>query len=169
MLNSDSYSFNSPSTFSSAGQLTEVTRLIHDESGDGPVTFDKNSQILTIPFRRIFHRRSPKIKGFWIIFWIKEVPVLRCLLQIAHVESVPSALIGQTLDELDKITYDEKSGSLIIEQRQDSELTIKVQQLSLTYLEREFRGREKIIEGLFGNMNSNRIYDEEWRITNASI
>lgn len=138
-------------TVTDSNDLEKLLDFIHDEHFSiEDIVFDSSTKILTIPFVRCFHGIDEKIVKNFLIFLVREVPVMRCSLLIMNVEDY--TIIdkeGVVTNYFNTIKFDENENTLIIDTCIPTKFEIKVSSLKIQYIKHGFRGKARINFGIF--------------------
>ncbi|MFC1736160.1 hypothetical protein ACFL1X_08585 [Candidatus Hydrogenedentota bacterium] len=148
-------------SFASTEEFDQLLGLIHDENFElDQVRYDANQELVEIPYRRIFHEGpSRTIKNRWI-YRVVEIDVLRNILRVRNVknlEIVDKARIG--CYSFNYLKYGETTGELVFECCEPCQLRLMVSDIDMENEELGYRGKARIVQGLFWDANTNKVYD----------
>ncbi|MCO6430805.1 MAG: hypothetical protein J5J00_08080 [Deltaproteobacteria bacterium] len=135
-----------------ASSVEHLNPLIHDEYFElCQIGFDADRQIVTIPFRRIFHGVRERIVRRGLFSTIYEVDVLRARLLIKNASAVKIRdNANLAICSFNTIWYESSLDAIKISCCEDCELEIGVTAIDLFYEALDYGGTAEIRRWLFG-------------------
>ena len=158
-IKNDNILRSSPLIITNAAQLDELVGLIHDEYFElDDISYQKNLQVIQIPYRRIFHGGPRRLIKKRLLFKTFEVDVVRSLITVRNVKDYTfkdRAKIGTYSFNI--VTY--LNNNLQFDCCENLQLNIKVSGISIESNDIEVKGKSKLTVGLFWSSETGKVYD----------
>lgn len=148
-----------PIKVTSAKAFDSIIGLLHDEHFElDDVSFSEEQAVVTIPYRRMFHKKPGRLIRNWIIFRTYEFDVIRSILTIRNVQEYEvddRSHIGTY--SFNTILYDK--GSLLIKCCEDCDLRLVTSKIEIESHDVEIKGKSRITHGILWEASTGHVYE----------